>query len=556
MSPISFPNSLIIMKNYKNSGLRRPLAAVLGVSLVCALAACNGGGGDGGTTAPAASTGNPTTEGGSSSVALYDYWLNGSQLRSLPRDDFAAAPSNIGTYTDEPHFWLYTQSTGAGASLSLDSRNSVLLYIANNHFYRLATAGATRPLPVQVSSESTANSICDWHDPVLRTPNNDAATFKYRMPGTDLRCLTADDEYREIRLGMAATEAPISVSVDRFRADEVYSAAGQLSGYLVAAKTGNIYWRDAGFANPRQIVATGSVDDSASEFQLLGLSPDGRYRLLALFTNGIYVFDTVTQNMTLVMSRSSFDGLGSFGGYHYIYQSVNGGAKSVVRVPVDGSTPAQTVVTGIDKAVGVTGNYLVYLQNTASGGVEIYSLDLSNPALPAKLIKALASVDDVSTINGRVYYTVVSLNTVWWAKAASQKVDGSDEVVFEGGAWVGIDHRNGNHPAFPELISDHVYLAQAVSFSALGAVTGGNLSWVDVKTGRVGGAIGVMPNNVYNYRFDGVDAGNTVLGIGYSADGKTSYYLRANRALGKVVSVDQSPSGYNFNWKSDWTFAP
>lgn len=547
------------MKNYKSSGLRRPLAAVLGVSLVCALAACNGGGGDGGTTAPAASTGNPTTEGGnSSSVALYDYWLNGSQLRSLPRDDFAAVPSNLGAYTDKSYFWLYTQSTGAGAGLSLDSRNSVLLYIANNHFYRLATAGSTRPLPVQVSSESAANSICDWHDPVLRTPNNDTATFKYRMPGKDLRCLTADDEYREIRLGMAATEAPLTISVDRSRANEVYSAAGQLSGYLVAAEAGNIYWYDSSFANRRQLVATGSVIDWDSDFELLGSSPDGRYRLLALFTNGIYVFDTATQNMTLVMSRSSYNGLGSYAGYHYIYQSVNGGAKSVVRVPMDGSTPAQTVVTGFDKALGVTANYLVYQQKPASGGVEIYSLDLSNPALPAKLIKTLTSVEEASTAAGRVYYTAFnrSGSTVLSAQAASMKADGSDQVVFDGGVWVGIDHRNGNQPTFPTLASEHLYLAQAVSFSATGAWTGGNLSWVDINSGRVGAAIGGMPGNVYAYRFDGVDVGNTVLGIGYSADGNTSYYLRANRALGKVVTVDQSPSGYNFNWKSDWTFAP
>lgn len=546
------------MENYKKSYLSRGLASVVASTLVWTLAACNGGGGDSGTTAPAASTGNPATEGGSSSAALYDYWLNGSQLRSLPRDDFSATPSTIATFSDKSYFWLYTQSTGSGASLSLDSRNSVLLYIANNRFYRLATAGATRPLPVQVSSESAANSICDWHDPVLNTPNNDAATLKYRMPGKDQKCLTADDDYREIRLGMAATDAPLTISVDRSRADEVYSSTGQLSGYLVAAEAGNIYWYDSSFANRRQIVATGSVIDWHSDFELLGSSPDGRYRLLALFTNGIYVFDATTQNMTLVLNRSSYDGLGSYGGYHYIYVSVNGGAKSVMKVPVDGSTPAQMVVTGIDKALGVTGNYLVYQQKPASGGVEIYSLDLSTPALSAKLIKTLATVEDVSTVAGRVYYTAFNRNgsTVLSAQAASMKADGSDQVVFEGGVWVGIDHRNGNHPAYPVLVSDHLYLAQAVSFSATGAWTGGNLSWVDINSGRIGGAVGVMPNNIYAYRFDGVDAGNTVLGIGYSADGNTSYYLRANRALGKVVAVDQSPSGYNFNWKSDWTFAP
>lgn len=546
---------------------RLPVSAA-GILLSLVLGACNGGG-DGGASTASDSAGNQTSASGNTngnasgsnpgnSVVLYDYWLNGSQLRALPRDDFAAAPTTIGSFSDERYFWLYTQSTGAGASFSLDSRNSVLLYIANNHFYRLATAGATRPQPVQVSSESTANAICDWHDPVLRTPNNDNATFKYRMPGKDLRCLTADDEYREIRLGMTANEAPLTISVDRSRADEVYSSTGQLSGYLVAAEAGNIYWYDSSFANRRQIVSTGSVIDWRSDFELLGSSPDGRFRLLALFGNGIYVFDTTTQSMKLIFTPHSYDSLGAFGGYHYLFDSVYGGSKSVVRMPLDGSTLAQTVVTGIEKAVGVTGNYLVYQQKTASCGVEIYSLDLSDLASQGRLIKALTSVDNVSTVGGRVYYTAISLsgNSVWSAKAGSLKADGSDEVVFEGGAWVGGDHRNGNHPAFPDLVSDHVYLAQGVSFSALGALTGGRLSWVDAKTGRVGGGGGEMPGNVYNYRFDGVDEANGVLGIGYSIDGKIAYYLRANRVLGKVVAVDLGPSGYNYNWKSDWTIAP
>jgi hypothetical protein len=105
------------------------------------------------------------------------------------------------------------------------------------------------------------------------------------------------------------------------------------------------------------------------------------------------------------------------------------------------------------------------------------------------------------------------------------------------------------------LALDRLYLAQGVSFSAKAEWTGGNLSWVDANTGRIGGAIGAMPANIYAYRFASLDSGSTVLGLGYSADGYTTYYLRANRASGKVVSVDQSSTGYNYNWKGDWGIA-
>jgi hypothetical protein len=171
----------------------RPVAGVLGASLLLGLAGCNGGGGD---AAAPGGTAVDASGGTAAATVWYDYWVNGTQLRSLPREDFSAVPTSLGAYADAAYFWLYTPVSGSGATSGLDNRNSVLLYIANNRFYRLASAGVTRPAPIQVSSEAAANSICDWHDPQLNTPNLELATFKYRMPGKDQKCLTGDDEIR------------------------------------------------------------------------------------------------------------------------------------------------------------------------------------------------------------------------------------------------------------------------------------------------------------------------------------------------------------------------
>lgn len=532
----------------------RPVAGVLGASLLLGLAGCNGGGG--GDAAAPGGAAVDASGGTAAATVWYDYWVNGTQLRSLPREDFSAVPTSLGVYADAAYFWLYTPVSGSGATSGLDNRNSVLLYIANNRFYRLASAGVTRPAPIQVSSEAAANSICDWHDPQLNTPNLEQATFKYRMPGKDQKCLTGDDEYREIRLGMAAAEAPLNVGVDRFRADEQYAASGTLSGYLVAAAAGNIYWYDASFANPRQLAAAAGVDDSYADFRLLGSSPDGRYRLLELFTSGVYLFDSGSQKLTKVMDRGSIDTLGYRNGYFYLSASASQTGNTVYRVPVDGSTVAQQVLGVVEKVIGVAGNSLLYRQ-TGAGGVEIYALDLTVAGARPGLIKTLATVDEVAPLAGRVYYTatVRSGSSVSSARAGSFKTDGSDEVVFDGAVWAGNDLRNGVQPDYPMLALDRLYLAQGVSFSAKAEWTGGNLSWVDANTGRIGGAIGAMPANIYAYRFASLDSGSTVLGLGYSADGYTTYYLRANRASGKVVSVDQSSTGYNYNWKGDWSIA-
>ena len=56
------------------------------------------------------------------------------RLRSLVRGDSSAKPVDLGTYANKSQFWLYTRQTTFGANAELDVRNSVLLYVANNHF--------------------------------------------------------------------------------------------------------------------------------------------------------------------------------------------------------------------------------------------------------------------------------------------------------------------------------------------------------------------------------------------------------------------------------------
>lgn len=545
-----------------------PTAAMPALVLSLLLAACGGGGGGGGgggndtgSTGSGAGNGSQTSNGGSGSSAsqtqVYDYWVNGSQLRSLVRGDSNAKVVDLGPYTSKTQFWLYTKQAALGANVELDVRNSVLLYIANNHFYRLATAGTSQPLPVQVSSENAAGSICDWHDPVLNTPNNDNASFKYRLPGADGQCSTADDQYREIRVGMNAGDAPQVIDRDRFRADEVFTAAGQLAGYLVARSSGGIYWYDAGFANPRQIASGVLNVDSYSDFLPLAISPDGRYRLLQLFTVGIYVFDSNTQQMTKVVDAGgSSTALGYFGGRFYVYRSLNG-TRSILQLPADGSAAATELVGNLAGSASMVGQYLIYPQLAASGsGQDIYSLDLAAGG-GAKRIKSLAANDQLTVGGGRLYYRMYPASSGGASTAGSLLPDGSDDVGYDGAWWVGVGFHNGAQTALPGLQADYIYLVQGVSFTANGAWQGGNLSWVDAATGRIGGSLGAMPAGINNFAFVSTDYAGMGLGVGYAGTGanQVTLYLRADRRVGKVSLVDQSPADWGYFWKSDWSAA-
>lgn len=553
------------------------------LALTLLLAACGGGGGSGGDNGTAGGgdgnsqgsngggsgsgtgtgTGTGTGDGsgsgdGGAQLKVYDYWINGSQLRSLVRGDNTAQPVSLGTYSNKTHFWLYTRQTKFGADLELDVRNSVLLFIANNRFYRLATSGSSQPQPVQVSSESAANGICDWHDPVLYTPDNNNARFKYRLPGTDGQCSTADDQYREIRIGMAAADVPLSIDKDRFRADEVFTADGQLAGHLVARSGGGIFWYDSNFANPRQI-ASGSVSaDSYSDFLLLANSPDGRYRLLQLFTSGIYVLDIATQQLTRVIdSGGSNVALGYFDGRFYVYRSTSGSnGRSILQMPMDGSAAAAELVGGLAGGAGMAGQYLVYPKVNGSN-MEVYSLDLAAAGTGAKLIKSLGLSDQITVGNGRVYYRMLPASSSGTSTAGSLKVDGSDDVSFDNALWVGVGFHNGTQPAQPGLQADYLYLAQGASFGSGGAWQGGALSWVEASTGRIGGSLGAMPAGISNFAFVSTLYAGMGLGIGYSGEGSAqkTVYLRADHVTGKVTQVDQSPVDWGYSWKSDWSAA-
>lgn len=534
------------MNQFSRVGRRRAWMLAL---LLPALTACTSGD---------TSNGGGSSEGGGSSPGLYDYWLNATQLRTQVRDDFSSSfASNVGRYSHFSHVWLFTPNTNGSGGMAQDSANSTLLYINSNHFYRLASYGSSLLQPVQVSSEGTADGICSWHGPQRQTPDNLRAVFKYRLPGSDRSCYSADDVFREIRLDMGSSDVPQTISLDRFRADEIYAANGDLAGYLVAAAAGGIYWYDASFANPRQIAAASGVSDANAGFIALANSPDGRYRLLQLQGSGVFVLDIQTQTMNKVAENGVIDSLGYYAGNFYLAQSINGAAKSALRVPVDGSLVGQAFLTGLDQVPGIAGEYLVYQKNNASG-TDIYSLNLGLDGASARLIKRLDAQEQVSLAGGRLYYTVRTLSggIVSSVQALSLLPDGSDEFAFSNGIWVGRDYRNGEQPNYPLLASDHMYLAQDVKFSGNGVWSGGRLSWVHAATGRLGGNIGALPANVYAYRFASSDSFNTVLGLGYSADAKTTYYLRANRLLGKVASIDQSPTDNNYRWKGDWSVAP
>ncbi len=121
----------------------------------------------------------------------------------------------------------------------------------------LVTTAGTAPAAVPLSSETTAtiDDVCSYTPGAnlvgtvsasdFVTPSNSA--YFYRLPGADGVCGTADDTVRMVKLGMSATDAPISalmpIAVAR-------SAAGAISGY-VAVQGATLTLFDSNFANPR-----------------------------------------------------------------------------------------------------------------------------------------------------------------------------------------------------------------------------------------------------------------------------------------------------------------
>ncbi len=407
------------------------------------LAACGGGGGSDTPTIGAGGGGGATGSG----YLFYSGLLGvgGSNPGVLYAVDPANPTSPIAVEAGENAIMGTIRTIRSGsyngtAQTISDAHSYAVIYAkTDGRFYRISALKSGSLTPVQVSSESKANQLCtnvggrillDGDTVISDLANPDNSQYVYSLPGMDNNCGTGDDEWKMIRLGMGAGDAPVPAKRS-LQALTDY-ATGVISGWMVN-DAGGLKHCDTHFANCG-VSVTSIVSDAnvLLEIDILG------QRYLMEIDDQLFVYDANTKTLSaplLTISSGSFvgspvtDGTTVYFGYE----------TSIYQVPVNGSSMAVEFLAETDHitAMELTASKVIY-----QVGAEIKAVNKAGGL--ASLLVSAASDNVYFFITGsRIYYSIFNPNSLVIPmgndiiKAGIVDENGNVESEFLDAAWVG-----------------------------------------------------------------------------------------------------------------------
>ncbi|MCF6257470.1 MAG: hypothetical protein L3K25_14415 [Gammaproteobacteria bacterium] len=322
-----------------------------------------------------------------------------------------------------------------------DAHSYALIYAkTDGRFYRISALKSGSLTPVQVSNESKANQLCtnvggrillDGDTVISDLANPDNSQYVYSLPGMDNNCGTGDDEWKMIRLGMGAGDAPVHAKLSLQVLTDY--ATGAISGWMVN-DAGGLKHCDANFANCG-VSVTSIVSDAnvLLEIDILG------QRYLMEIDDQLFVYDANTKTLSaplLAISSGSFVGSPVTDGtmVYFSYET------SVYQIPVDGSSMAVEFIAETDRiaVMELTDSKVIY-----QIGAEIKSVDKTGG--PINLLVSAASDDNVYFFitGSRIYYSIFNTKSLVIPmgndiiKAGIVDENGNVELEFLDAAWVG-----------------------------------------------------------------------------------------------------------------------
>ncbi len=174
------------------------------------LSGCGGGAaGSGSGSAPAVSGGSSSVPLATSTASSYHFFNDATHLYAVNVLQSSLAPVVVDQLSQVGQFmaqnWSFDQFASQ-ASGGMQWVGADLLYVNNNHFYRVSTSD---PVSVQVSSESQAGQVCSNALSSEQDFTLSGMVLSYTLPGADGVCGTSDDVQKSINLGMSASTAPL-----------------------------------------------------------------------------------------------------------------------------------------------------------------------------------------------------------------------------------------------------------------------------------------------------------------------------------------------------------
>ena len=373
-----------------------------------------------------------------------------------------------------------------------DLHPHALIYAkTDGRFYRVSALKSGSLAPVQVSSENAADQVCitnanggillDGSTVITDFANPENSRYAYSLPGIDSVCGTGDDEWKMVRLGMSASDAPVTAKPPITALTD--AGTGAVSGWVVN-DAGALKNCDANFNNCSAPVV--SIANSAD----LRLNIDVmNKRYLMEIDDQLFVYNAATTTLspplftipggTSIGSRTANESTFYFVYDTWIYHAPLGGSAAAT-VLVTEADPITTIDLSTNKVIYQVGSYIKAVDNT--GGM-------------ASTLTSAANGENVyfSVAGDYIYYSISSgLPIPNSVIAGMVNENGGNRAEFANAAWVGSG------------FSSSVDLSQAISLFdepkiVILAETSGNgfsgatLKSFDAATGVEGVTLGTLP---------------------------------------------------------------
>jgi hypothetical protein len=226
-------------------------APALGAVLLCSLSGCGGGSGIAGYY------GGPPAQQLTSyagTTGVFVAWADpvSGNFATAPTGSFAGKRQVLRGELD----FLTGQNLGQPAGIEIYKGSD-----GHIHALDLTTIGPPQAQQISTESSATVDDTCSLTGTAVPGANTDYAgvyftadlqnatnsTYFYRLPGPDGVCDTPDDVVQMVKTGMAASDAPITVSA--MPVATVRTSLGGISGFVVKSGA-NLVMVDSAFSNP------------------------------------------------------------------------------------------------------------------------------------------------------------------------------------------------------------------------------------------------------------------------------------------------------------------
>lgn len=504
----------------------------------------------------------PTTGagGGGEATESYLFYGTGSDLSAVdsanPASPITVESENVlqGDSIVDNGDSVFVFGTYDATSKTLsDLHGHAIVYAkANGKLYKVnAMKSGGVPVPVQLSSESAADKICQvvQHATDFSNPNN--SQYVYRISGGNSVCNDSDDVYKMVRLGMGTTDAPI-LAKEPVAALRNWSTTGLISGWLVN-DAGALKRCDANFSNCgaslKSLLNGGVYPYGVSGASDLG---DGSNRVLLEIVDSLdashYVYDDNAKTLSAPVSDLSYLGNDT----NKLYFVGDGtGKKGIYSAPIDGSAAATLLVAeSVDIFdLRITSNKLVYTTNTATR-TELKAVAKTGVA-PTTLetSEGLMSIE-IDAVNGdHVFYTVFKAGV---PAAGVVDSDLTNKSVTPAAMWIG--HAIAPSSSFART---HEYIfpttiIRVEGYDALGTGKGfadGTLRSFDTASKAQVAVLGTVPSDInrMNCGYGNGEFEPNLLCEG-SALGQIDIFFVNAETSNSLVRVTNTPAKYEYSY--------